>query len=129
MEHRLRLSICIVAFNEEKHLPKLLQNLKDQKYPHELIEIVLVDGESTDNTKPVMEQFVEEQHDFYRVVALNNPQRIQACGWNIAIRNSTGDVISRIDAHTMLPSEFSLLVMNEIEQGENVVGGMRPCII
>ena len=42
-------SICIVAYNEENYLPNLFHDLNEQIYPHEKIEIVLVDSMSTDN--------------------------------------------------------------------------------
>lgn len=125
----LKLSICVVALNEESFLPNLLQNIRDQQYPHRLTEVVLVDSGSEDSTKSVMEAFKKENNGFYSVQVLDNPKRIQAAGWNIAIANATGDVISRIDAHTMLPKEFSRLVMEQIRNGEDVVGGIRPCII
>ena len=41
-------SICIVAYNEENYLPNLFHDLNEQTYPHEKIEIVLVDSMSTD---------------------------------------------------------------------------------
>lgn len=126
---KLKLSICVVALNEDNFLPNLLQNIRDQQYPHRLTEVILVDSGSEDTTKSIMEAFKEESNGFYSVQVLNNPKRIQAAGWNIAISNATGDVISRIDAHTMLPKEFSRRVMKLIESGEDVVGGIRPCII
>ena len=125
----LRLSICVVALNEGKYLPNLLQNLRDQLYPHEQTEIVLVDSGSSDSTKEIMESFQREVNGFYNIQVLDNPRRNQASGWNVAIKNATGDVISRIDAHSMLPNDFSVLVMKEIENGEDVVGGIRPCLI
>ena len=124
----MKLSICVVAFNEESFLPNLLRNIREQLYSHDLTEIVLVDSCSTDGTKGIMKSFQEEDNGFYNVQVLDNPKKIQAAGWNVAIRNATGDVISRIDAHTMLPKDFSTKVMNEIENGENVVGGIRPSI-
>ena len=45
------ISIGVVALNEEKYLPSLFNDLKNQTYPHEKIEIILIDGMSTDNTK------------------------------------------------------------------------------
>ncbi len=38
----MTVSLCVVAFNEEDFLPNLLQDLKNQTYPHERTEIVLV---------------------------------------------------------------------------------------
>ena len=126
---QLKLSICVVALNEEKFLPRLLENLRDQTYPHQLTEVVLVDSGSSDGTKAIMQALQRADNGFFSVQVLDNPKRVQAAGWNEAILHATGDVISRIDAHTMLPKEFSSLVMEEIENGEDVVGGIRPCLI
>ena len=125
----LKLSICIIAYNEENFLPRLLEDIKSQEYPHEYTEVVLIDGMSQDKTKAIMEAFKAEDNGFYSVQVLDNPKRIQAAGWNVAVDNFTGDVLSRIDAHTHIPSDFSRKVMADIEQGENVVGGKRPCLV
>lgn len=125
----LKLSICIIAYNEENFLPRLLEDIKSQEYPHEYTEVVLIDGMSKDKTKAIMEAFKAEDNGFYNVQVLDNPKRIQAAGWNVAVDNFTGDVLSRIDAHTHIPSDFSRKVMADIEQGENVVGGKRPCLV
>ena len=125
----LKLSVCIIAYNEENFLPRLLEDIKKQEYPHEFTEVVLIDGMSEDKTKTIMEAFKTEDNGFYNVQVLDNPARIQAAGWNVAIKNFTGDVLSRIDAHTHIPSDFSRKVMADIEQGENVVGGKRPCLV
>ncbi|MBQ6302835.1 MAG: glycosyltransferase family 2 protein [Clostridiales bacterium] len=125
----LKLSVCIIAYNEENFLPRLLEDIKKQEYPHEFTEVVLIDGMSEDKTKAIMEAFKAEDNGFYNVQVLDNPARIQAAGWNVAIKNFTGDVLSRIDAHTHIPSDFSRKVMADIEQGENVVGGKRPCLV
>lgn len=124
-----KLSIGIIAYNEEAFLPNLLDDMKAQKYPHELIEIVLIDSCSTDGTKAVMEKFQKENQDFYNIQVLDNPKKIQAAGWNVAIQNFTGDVLARIDAHTKVTPEYSMNVMKDIKDGEMVVGGVRPAII
>lgn len=123
------LSVGIVAYNEEKYLPALLSDMVAQEYPHDQIELLLIDSNSTDNTEKIMQQFKESRSDFFAVKVLHNAKKIQAAGWNVAILNYTGDVLVRIDAHTKIPSDFTRKVMACIETGENVVGGVRPCII
>lgn len=124
----MKLSIGVIAYNEQDYLPALLDDLRSQMYPHELIEIVLVDSMSTDNTYRIMEEF-KANNDFYSVQVLSNPDKIQSAGWNVAIENFTGDVLAQIDAHAKLTPEYSVYVMTNIDEGENVVGGLRPCII
>lgn len=128
--HPKTVSICIVAYNEEKYLPNLFNDLIKQTYPHDLIEIVLVDSMSTDNTRNVMNKFAHSNTGSFKTIkVVENPGKVQASGWNVAIVNSSGDVISRIDAHTSIPPDFVKLNMHNIAEGEYVSGGVRPCQI
>ena len=60
----MKVSIGVVALNEEKTLPSLFEDFKLQTYPHDEIEIILVDGISTDNTKEIMQTF-KDNNDFF----------------------------------------------------------------
>ena len=123
-------SLCVVAYNEEYFLPNLLTDLSNQTHPHELIELVLIDGCSTDGTKRLMTDFADRNSPgFCSIIVLDNEKRIQAAGWNVALMHATGDVIIRIDAHTSIPAEFTALNMKSIQDGEYVSGGIRPCLI
>ena len=125
----MTVSLCVVAYNEEAYLPRLLDDFRNQTYPHELTEIVLIDSSSTDKTRQIMQEFGRENTSFFNVQVLDNPQKVQAAGWNIAIEKAKGDVIIRIDAHTHIPPEFTLKNMELQEMGEYVTGGVRPCLI
>ncbi len=125
----MTVSLCVVAYNEEHYLPKLFKDFEAQTYPHQYIEIVLIDGMSTDKTKRLMLDFAERSDSFYNVRVLDNPDRIQSAGWNVAINNAKSDVIIRIDAHSHIPPEFTAKNMALQEKGEYVTGGVRPCII
>mgnify|MGYP001026845870 CR=1 FL=1 len=122
------LSIGVIAYNEQKYLPALLEDIRRQTYPHENIEVVLIDSMSSDQTRRIMEDF-KANNDFHAVQVLSNPDKIQAAGWNVAIRAFKGDALARIDAHARLTPEFATYVMEHINrQKEFVVGGIRPCI-
>lgn len=125
----MKISLCVVAYNEEEKLPDLLDNIKKQTYPHEKMEVVLIDGISQDKTKQIMLQFQKENNGFYEVQVLDNPKKKQACGWNVAIRNYTGDVIIRVDAHATIPNDFVEKNVQVLKTGEYVCGGIRPNII
>ena len=125
----MKVSVCVVAYNEEKALPKLLDCIRNQTFPHEKMEVVLIDGISEDRTKEIMLDFSKEDNGFYNVQVLDNPKRKQACGWNVAISNYTGDVIIRVDAHASIPEDFVEKNMKIQESGEYVCGGMRPNMI
>lgn len=125
----MMVSLCVVAYNEAKILPSLLEDLKKQTYPHNLTEIVLVNSMSTDETRKIMENFKITENDYHSITVVDNPKKIQASGWNVAIKNASGDVIIRIDAHSHIPKEFVEKNMILQESGEYVTGGVRPCLI
>ena len=125
----MTVSVCVVAYNEEKALPQLLECIKKQTFPHERMEVCLIDGISADRTKAIMEEFAGEDNGFYNVQVLDNPKRKQACGWNVAIANYKSDVIIRVDAHATIPEDFVEKNMKIQESGEYVCGGVRPNMI
>lgn len=124
----MNISFCVIAYNEENTIKSLFKDIKNQDYPHHKMEIVLVNSMSTDSTKEVMEEFADETKGFLRIIVVDNPKRNQASGWNVAIREAQGDVIIRIDAHTMIPSNFVSKSVACLERGENITGGPRPNI-
>ncbi|MFR9374519.1 glycosyltransferase, partial [Streptococcus pneumoniae] len=52
----LLVSIVISAYNEEKYLPGLIEDLKNQTYPKENIEILFINAMSTDGTTAIIQQ-------------------------------------------------------------------------
>ena len=77
----MKVSVCVVAYNEENMLPALLADIGRQTYPHEKIEIVLVDSCSEDRTRSIMEHFAEKnREEFLNIQVLDNAGRIQSFG-------------------------------------------------
>ena len=125
----MKVSFIVVAYNAGSKLENLLEDLKKQDYNHNDIEIILVDSNSSDNTKDIMMKFKEITKTFSKVLVLDNPKKILPCGWNIALEASTGDLILRVDAHSSLPNDFISKNVNRIDMGEKIVGGHRISII
>lgn len=122
-------SFAIVAFNEAKMLPNVLEDLKKQDYPHDKIEVLLIDSMSSDDTKVIMEGFAEAEKDFYDVKVLSNPKKVLPAGNNIMLDNYSGEVVVRVDAHASMPFDFISKNVQLIKRGEFVCGGRRPNII
>ena len=120
-------SVGIVALNEEPALPSLLEDVLEQDFPHERIELLLADSGSTDRTRSVMERFAAEHGDeFFDVKVLDNPGRIAAAGINVCLAVYSGDAFVRIDAHSTIPAGFISSCVSVLEEGECVVAGPRP---
>ncbi|MDO5695669.1 MAG: glycosyltransferase family 2 protein [Eubacteriales bacterium] len=124
----MKVSLMVIALNEEKTLPSLLADIRAQTYPHDKMEIILVDSMSNDGTKPLMKRFARES-DFAAVKVLANPEKRLANGWNVGIRAATGDVLMRVDAHADIPEDFVARSVACIESGEDACGGPRPNVL
>lgn len=122
----MTVTVCVIAYNEEKTLPHLLEDIKRQDYPADQMEILLIDSRSDDATMRVMQQFAAENPQYLRVVVTENKKRIQPAGWNVALELFQEEVILRIDAHARIPSDFVRKNVECLESGEYVSGGPRP---
>lgn len=120
----------IIAYNEQRYLPDLLDDLLKQTYDKKLIEVIFVDGESQDNTLEIMKEFQNKYSNVFMGVKLfQNTKRVQPAGWNIVIQNSAADALLRIDAHARLPENFVENSIKCLNAGEYVCGGPRENII
>lgn len=123
------ITICVIAYNEEKTLPGILEDICMQDYDHSYMEVVLVDSNSTDATKSIMQEFAANRTGFKSVLVLDNPKRTLPCGWNVALKAYTGDVILKVDAHAEIPADFVSKNAAVLESGEDIAGGARPNVI
>ncbi len=123
------ISFAIVAFNEQNYLPALLSDLAAQDYPHEKIEVLLIDSMSTDNTKAIMENFASIDNGFLSVRVFSNLKKNIPSGHNVALENYTGEALVRLDAHASMPSDFISKNVAVLKSGEVASGGRRPNII
>lgn len=120
----MNVSVAVVAYNEEKTLPLLLDDLCAQDYPHEKTEILLIDSMSTDRTRDIMESFQRKDSGFSRIQVLENPEKLIPCGHNVALKYYSGDALVRVDAHVSLPADFISKSVEGLMGGEDVYGGI-----
>lgn len=121
------ISFVIVAYNAGKNILDALKSLLNQDYDKKNIEVLLVDSCSSDNTKQVMYDYKRQYEDvFNKVYILDNPKKTLPCGWNVALKHISGDIIIRIDAHAVMSEDFISNNVKLIEEGEKIVGG--PCM-
>ena len=109
-----KISICIPTYNNEITISSCLESLSSQIYPKNLIEILVIDGGSQDNTLNICKE--------YSVKILNNLYRIEEKGRALGIKEATGDIIAFIDADNIMNDSNLLqkMVMPFIDH-DNVV--------
>ena len=122
-------SVVVGLLNEEKFLPRLIEDFKKQTYNHNEIELIFIDGMSKDDSWKILEDFKNSNHDFYDVVLLKNPKVILSAGMNVGIKAARGECILKVDCHSHITENFIENNVKIIEEGEDVCGGPRPNII
>ncbi len=74
-----------------------------QDYSKDRIEVLVVDGRSTDRTREVVEKYTQK-YSFIKI--LDNPQKIVPTALNTGIRQAKGEVIIRMDAHNIYEKSY-----------------------
>ncbi len=93
----MKISIVIPVYNEVDHLAACLRSISRQTI--QPFEVIVVDNNSTDGTAAVAEAF-----DFVKI--LNEPRQGVIHARTRGFDAARGDIIARIDADTVLPSDW-----------------------
>ncbi len=93
--HRPTVSLIVPIHNEIGCLDRLVSDLRAQDYER-IVEIFFADGCSQDGTYEALLRFRRIDD---RIRVIRNPKGGPAAGINLALEQSTGDVVNRLDAH------------------------------
>lgn len=99
-------SIIITTKNEEVHISDCLGSLKEQTFPREKVEIIVVDNNSTDNTKEIASRFNAQ-------VFNKGPER--SAQRNFGIFRAKGKYVLYLDADMILSKEVILQCVSQCE--------------
>jgi len=89
--------------NEAGFILQTIQSIQENDYPSDLLEILVLDGMSTDGTRQIVQQISERDP---RVRLVDNPHKIVPTAMNIGIREATGNYIVRIDCHARFADDY-----------------------
>ena len=89
--------------NEAQFIATSLEAVLEQDYPAARMEVLVADGMSTDGTREIVHT-LQERYPNVRLVA--NPGEIVAAGLNAAISQARGEVIVRVDGHTVINRDY-----------------------
>jgi glycosyltransferase involved in cell wall biosynthesis len=114
-------SIVLPIRNEARFIGRALDAVLAQDYPPERMEVIVVDGMSTDGTGAVVEAFRASSPN---VRLVQNPKRIVSAGLNAAMPLARGSVIIRVDGHCEIaPDYVRRCVEHLLKDGIDGVGG------
>lgn len=120
--NRIVASVIIPVYNEERYIENCILSLLRQDYPKEKIELMFVDGNSTDGTKSIIDKYSAKYPDLIKVY--HNPNKTAPYAMNIGINESAGDYIIRLDAHSEYPENHISKCVHYLEtiDADNVGG-------
>lgn len=90
-------SFIIPTFNSEKILPECLSSIANQDYPKEKIEILVVDGGSTDSTLDIAKRFGA------RIIVREEYKFDQERRRSIGMLEAKNEILAYIDSDNIIP--------------------------
>ena len=114
-------SVLMAVRNAEATIGAAIDSVVSQDYEGS-IEVIVADGSDTSATSDLVRRL------YPTVTLIPNPRRTVGFGLCMAQRASTGDVIVRCDAHTVLPAGYVRRVVSTLQQtgAANVGGRQHP---
>jgi len=119
-------SVVIPCHNEEKFIAKCLDSVLQQDYPKEKMEILVINGDSKDKSKEIIETY-SKRYPFIKL--LENPKRFTPFAFNIGIKNAKNEIIVIMGAHAGYKKDYiSKCIETLIKYEADNVGGVLKTI-
>ncbi|MQC27018.1 MAG: glycosyltransferase family 2 protein [Chloroflexi bacterium] len=119
-----QVSIIVPCFNEEQTITILLVALYAQSYPRKKLEVIIADGFSEDQTRARIAAFQDEYPDLTLMI-IDNPSRSIPAGLNLALAAAKGEIVVRLDAHSVPDRDYVARSAANLEAGRGAnVGGV-----
>ncbi len=104
-------SVILPVRNEGRHIRAVLEDLQAQELDGLTMEIIVVDGESEDDTVARVEAVAERDP---RVRLLSNPRRLSSAARALGAENAYGRFLLYVDGHCRIPSKTLLTDMVDL---------------
>jgi len=112
-------SIIVPTYNAQKYLELCLDSIVKQNYQKDKMEILIIDGGSTDNTLAIAKK--------YNTNILYNPKRIAEYGKAIGIKASKGEYFILMDSdNEIVERDWLVRMVYPMSENKNLFGVESP---
>lgn len=118
----MKISMLIPTYQEEKYIGRCLDSILQNDYPFDDVEILILDGMSTDRTRDIIKEQYIIKYPFIKLI--DNPYRTVGYGMNIGLKAADGELLIRCDAHSEYPRDYisELVEWHKKNTADNIGG-------
>lgn len=130
MSHSLTMpfvSVIIPTRQEKATISKCLDSILENSYPLDKLEIIVVDGMSSDGTREIVKRYMAR---YPMVKLLGNPRLITPVALNIGVKAAQGDIIVILGGHSYIEEDFLLQSVKTLSEHPEAdcVGGVEHSV-
>lgn len=114
------ISIVIPTLNSQRTLELCLKSIAMQDYPHDLLEVIIADGGSTDGTLSMVEDF--RATSGIKTNIYENPLKTGEAGKAAGVRVARNELVALIDSDNILPNKQWFLKMAKPLEDPEIFG-------
>lgn len=113
------ISVICPTYNEINHIEQLINFVLNSEPNNK--ELIIVDGNSIDGTAELVKKY---SSDYPNVYYIHNPDKYVPFALNKAIKECRGEIIVRLDAHSIYGEDYFLKILEKFETtNADIVGG------
>lgn len=101
--YKPKVTIIVPTYNEVKLIEKKLDNIYEQEYPRDKLEVIVVDSASTDGTPEKVRQWASKHLDLNLKLIIELERKGKAYALNTALKHATEEIIVTTDVDSWWP--------------------------
>ncbi len=115
------ISIVAPVLNEERYIGQFIDCVRNNTYPKDRLELLLIEGRSDDQTQSTIQDYLQRCP---WIKLIDNTKRRIPAALNLGLQHARGTIIIRMDVHTSYPPDYIAESVNVlVRSGVQNVGG------
>ena len=124
--YRPRVTVIVPTYNEAMLIERKLDNIAEQEYPRDKLEIIVVDSASSDGTPEKVKEWAKRHPELNLRLVVESVRRSKAYALNTALGYSQGEIVVITDVDSFWSSRRTLL--ETVKWFSDSVVGAVSCI-